>query len=66
MKTKRYRIAVTRETMNVYFLHLTRSLEGIPPSNIINYDETNFCDDPGQVKVVVKRGVKHADRVIDT
>ncbi|KAB0805317.1 hypothetical protein PPYR_02287 [Photinus pyralis] len=37
----------------------------VPPENIINYDETNFSDDPGRVKIVCKRGSKNCDRVID-
>ncbi|KAG5863625.1 hypothetical protein JTB14_027813 [Gonioctena quinquepunctata] len=41
-------------------------LKDVSPSNIINYDETNFSDNPGSVEVVVKRGVKHAHRIIDT
>lgn len=36
----------------------------IPISNIITYDGTNFTDDPGFVKVVVRRGSRHADRVV--
>lgn len=38
----------------------------IPPSKIIDYDETNFTDDASSVKIVVKRGVKHYCRVLDT
>lgn len=64
--TKRVRAAVSYQIVEQYFTHLQASLEGVPPSNIINYDETNFSDDPGAVKVVVKRGVKHAHRIIDT
>ena len=63
---KRVRASVTRETLLEYFQNLKKSLEGVPVSNIINYDETNFCDDPGVAKVVVKRGVKHAERIIDS
>ncbi|KAG5872192.1 hypothetical protein JTB14_026243 [Gonioctena quinquepunctata] len=33
--------------------------------DIINYDETNLTDDPGQVEVVVLRGVKRAFTVMD-
>lgn len=32
---------------------------------ILNYDETNFTDDPGKVKVIVRRGAKHVERIID-
>jgi len=34
------------------------SLAGVPPSNILNYDETNLTDDPGRRKVITKRGCK--------
>lgn len=37
-----------------------------PSTNIVNYDETNFTDDPGAVKFVVNHGVKHAYRTLDT
>ncbi|KAJ8967954.1 hypothetical protein NQ317_003544 [Molorchus minor] len=36
------------------------------PSTVVNYDETNFADDPGSVKVVTKKGAKHTYRTIDT
>lgn len=63
---KRARAGVTRETIKEYFDELEATLDGVPPENIINYDETNYCDDPGNAKVVVKRGVKHARRVLDS
>lgn len=63
---KRARAAVTRETVIDYFKNLEVTLSGVPPSNIINYDETNFCDDPGQVKVIVKRGSRHPERIVDS
>lgn len=64
--TKRVRAAVSYEMVEEYFSHLQQSLNGVPASNIINYDETNFADDPGVAKVVARRGVKHAHRIIDT
>nr|CAH7734336.1 unnamed protein product [Callosobruchus chinensis] len=51
--TKRVRVAVSYERVD-------RSLEGVSPSNVVNYDETNFTDDPGALKVVVRRQSKHA------
>lgn len=64
--TKRVRAAVTYEVVQKYFTELATTMVGVPPANIINYDETNFCDDPGQALVVVRKGKKHAHRVIDT
>ncbi|KAJ8952784.1 hypothetical protein NQ318_008101, partial [Aromia moschata] len=60
--TKRVRAGLIQE----YFQHLEQSIANIPPFNIINYDETNFADDPGSVKVVTKRGAKHTHRTIDS
>jgi len=33
---------------------------------MVNYDETNCSDDPGQEKVVVRRGTRHAERLMDS
>ena len=63
---KRNRAAVTRKTMSTYFDNLKETLSGVPVGNIVNFDETNFCDDPGVTKVVVRRGAKHPERVIDS
>lgn len=63
---KRARAAVNKTMINTYFDNLSESLKDIPACNIINYDETNFTDDPGVVKVVVKRGVKHTERILDS
>jgi hypothetical protein len=42
------------------------TLANVPPENIMNYDETNFTHDPGKKRVLVKRGAKHAYRVLET
>lgn len=62
---KRSRAEVTLATLSGYFAELHRSMEGCPPENIINYDESNLTDDPGKQRVIVRRGVKHARRKID-
>ncbi|KAJ4437781.1 hypothetical protein ANN_13719 [Periplaneta americana] len=62
---KRARAAVSRSTVTDYFNNLEVSLNGVPHTKIINYDETNFCDDPGQEKVIVKRGTRHPERIVD-
>ena len=40
--------------------HLGEEIEGIPPENIWNYDETetNITDDPGSKSIITKRGCK--------
>jgi hypothetical protein len=48
---KRSRAGVSPEIIISYFDELAITLEGVPPQNIINYDETCFTDDPGR-KVV--------------
>lgn len=63
---KRCRAEVGPEIISEYFRHLKNTLEGVPPSNILNYDETNLTDDPGKEKVFVCRGTKHASRIMDT
>lgn len=53
--TKRVRAAVTYEIIEDYFRNVSKIIEDIPAQNIVNYDETNFVDDPGAVKVVMRR-----------
>ncbi|KAG5870577.1 hypothetical protein JTB14_029724 [Gonioctena quinquepunctata] len=47
---KESRAKVCHETVNKYFDNLAESLKDVPPSAVVNYDETNFTDDPGRVK----------------
>lgn len=63
---KRARAAVSREIIQKYFENLGDTLKDVPASHIVNYDETNITDDPGQQRVLVRRGAKHADMVLDT
>lgn len=63
---KRARAAIDVQTVSEYFDNLEEAIRDIEPSNIINYDETNFCDDPGKTRVIVKRGTKHAEVIKDT
>ncbi|XP_062537934.1 uncharacterized protein LOC134206253 [Armigeres subalbatus] len=62
---KRARAKVCPRTVKEYFDNLARTLHGIPKENIINYDETNFTDDPGSRRVICRRGQKHVERVLD-
>jgi len=57
---------VSRTVVNEYFDNLEISLSGITPQNIINYDETNFVDDPCRIKVLVRKTSKHADNIMDS
>lgn len=62
---KRVRAELGPEVICSYFDHLETTLENVEADNIINYDETNLTDDPGKIRVIVRRGVKHAHRTID-
>ncbi|KAG5862610.1 hypothetical protein JTB14_013297 [Gonioctena quinquepunctata] len=61
---KRARAGVARTTITGYFEHLFLELEGIPASNVINYDGTNLCNDPGRKKIIAKRECKYLNRII--
>ncbi len=43
--------------IQAYFAKLEKSVEGVPPSNIYNFDETAFTDDPGSKKLLFRRGM---------
>lgn len=57
---------VTKSTINTYFDNLTNSLDSAPPSNILNYDETNLTDDPGCRKIITKCGTKYPEGVMNS
>lgn len=63
---KRARATVSPKQINIYFNHLEKSIEGVPPSNIINYDETNLSEDPGRSKVIAKKGMKYSERIMNS
>ena len=62
----RKRAAVSVETVNRFFDNLGNALQDIPPENIINYDETNLCDDPKGKKMIFRKGIKYAERIMNT
>ena len=58
---KRSRAAVDERTTNEFFDNLTTTLDGdIPPENVVNFDETNFTDDSGSKRVIVRRGCRQS------
>ena len=59
------RAGVNVETVNNYFAELSKTLEGVPPQNIINYDETNLTDDPGRRRMIFRRGVEYPERILN-
>ena len=58
------RAEISREMVADYFDNIEKELDGVPPQNICNYDETNFANDPGAKKVVCQRGTRRLERVI--
>lgn len=63
---KRARAMVSVETINGYFEHLGETIKDVPVENILNYDETNLSDDPGRKLIIVKRGTKYPERVMNS
>ena len=60
------RAQVTSDVVGVYFDNLEATLAGVPPGNIINFDETNLTDDPGQKKCLYRRGCMYPERVLNS
>ena len=63
---KRCRANVNADMINSYFDELEKSLEGVPNHLVINYDETNLTDDPGRKNVIVRRGCRHPEKIVDS
>lgn len=63
---KRSRANVNADTVNLYFDELETTLKNVEPHLIINYDETNLTDDPGRKNVIVRRGCRHPERIVDS
>ncbi|KAE8741228.1 hypothetical protein FOCC_FOCC013243 [Frankliniella occidentalis] len=63
---KAVRAKVDPATINRYFENLAESLEGIPPENILNFDETNLTDDPANRTVIIRRKEKYPVKVMTT
>jgi len=60
---KRSRAMISRNIINDYFNNLEMTFAGINPGNLINFDETNMCDDPGQ-EMVIHKDIKRPE-IID-
>ncbi|KAG5878853.1 hypothetical protein JTB14_005003 [Gonioctena quinquepunctata] len=63
---KQSQAKIDHTTINGYFHDLSRVLKDVHPEAIVNYDETNFTDDPGRIKVIVRKQSKRAEKVMDT
>ncbi|CAB3251132.1 unnamed protein product [Arctia plantaginis] len=60
------RAALSKEILQEYIENLTPKIRDIPPTHIFNYDETNLADDPGQKRVIVRRGCKYPEKICNT
>lgn len=49
-----------------FFANLQETIKDIPPSHILNYDETNLSDNPGNAKCIFRRGTKYPERVVNS
>jgi len=58
---KRKQAQIADDTITEYFTHLGPELANVPPSNIWNYDETNLTDNPGNKRIITKRGAKYPE-----
>lgn len=63
---KRSRAAINEDIIRQYIQNLQNTIGDVLPENIYNYDETNLTDNPGQKKVLVKRGSKYPERICNT
>lgn len=62
---KKNRSAVSAKMVEEFFVNLKETTQGVEPTNIFNYDETNLSDNPGIKKCLFKRGVKYPERIRD-
>ena len=53
------------DSFTQYFANLKAVVEDVPPSNLLNYDETNLSDDPGSEKLIFKHGKKYPERIMN-
>ena len=63
--TKRARAAMDEKLLREYVKYLEKELEGIPPSNVWNFNETCLDNDPGRLKCIMKRGNHYPERVVN-
>lgn len=59
---KRSRAKVSPADVRSFFERVTPNLDGIAPTHIFNYDETNLKDDPGAEKAFFGGGCKYFEQ----
>ena len=55
---------VQKEEFVNYFENLKDGIDGIPPQNILNYDERNLSDNLGTEKLIFKGGTKYLEQIL--
>jgi hypothetical protein len=60
---KRSRAALSREDVTQFYKNFEKAAEGVPASNMYNFDESNLRDDPGMKECIFKRGAKYCEKV---
>ena len=63
---KRSRAQLSREEVKKFFTYYARTVYGVPPENLFNFDESNLRDDPGLKKCIFKKGTKYCEKVQNT
>jgi hypothetical protein len=59
---RRCRAAVSPDDIRAYFANLEHEIQGVPPSNIFNCDESCLRDDPSAKSAFFKRGVRYPEQ----
>lgn len=62
---KRNRAQIDEKTISDYYDNLSNVVKDVPPQNIYNYDEKCMADDPGEEKVICRRG-KYPERIMNS
>ena len=57
------RASIDESVIKDFFENIKKELEGVPSSNIWNFNESNLLNDPDTKKVLVKRGTKYPERI---
>ncbi|CAH2090637.1 unnamed protein product [Euphydryas editha] len=62
----RKRAQVTQEMVQNYFDYLHKELQDVPPSNIFNFDETGFHDNPKKQTLLFRRSCKNPEIILNS
>jgi hypothetical protein len=57
------RAQVNEDVLKSFFENLEKEIQDVPASNIFNYDETGFHDDPGRKKLLFRRHCRNPERI---